>query len=133
MSHRSHACIQIPENGNVVFAGVYYTAFRYGATLAMLRFAFGLGLDHSCRQTMKAAKAMRAYREKSGERYVNRKVTTDCFLHQELLPVTNYLSDVETIKKMGVRVFRPLEKGLYIKSGFTHRRQKFWRRSSAVS
>src|SRR5262249_43926965 len=35
------------------FAGVYYT---HGATLAMLRFAFGLGLglDHSFRQAMKA-------------------------------------------------------------------------------
>jgi pimeloyl-ACP methyl ester carboxylesterase len=88
------------------FAGVYYTAFRYGATLAMLRFAFGLGLlDHSFRQTMKAHKAMRGYREKSGNHYLNRKITTDFFLHQELLPVTNYLADVETIKKNGVRVF----------------------------
>ena len=87
------------------FAGVYYTAFRHGATLAMLRFAFGLGLDHSFRQAMKAHKAMRGYREKSGNHYINRKVTTDFFLHQELLPVTNYLSDIETIKKNRVRVF----------------------------
>src|SRR5262249_32205027 len=60
------------------FAGVYYTAFRYGATLAMLRFPFGLGLglDHSFRQAMKAHKAMRGYREKSGNHYLNRKVTT---------------------------------------------------------
>jgi len=62
------------------FARVYYTAFRYGATLAMLRFAFGLGLDHSFRQAMKAHKAMRGYREKSGNHYLNRKVTTDFFL-----------------------------------------------------
>jgi pimeloyl-ACP methyl ester carboxylesterase len=89
------------------FARVYYTAFRYGATLAMLRFASGIGLlDHSFRQTMKAHKAMRGYREKSGERYLSRKVTTDFFfLRQELLPVTNYLPDIETIKKNRVRVF----------------------------
>jgi pimeloyl-ACP methyl ester carboxylesterase len=88
------------------FAGIYYTAFRYGATMAMLRFAFGLGLlDHSVRQTMKAHKAMRGYREKSGNRYLNRKITIDFFLQQELLPVTNYLLDIETIKKNGVRVF----------------------------
>jgi pimeloyl-ACP methyl ester carboxylesterase len=98
------------------FAGVYYTAFRYGATLAMLRFAFGLGLlDHSFRQTRKAHKAMRRYRERSGNHYLNRKVTIDFFLRQELLPVTNYLSDIETIKKNRVRVFmaagkRSLEK-----------------------
>jgi pimeloyl-ACP methyl ester carboxylesterase len=87
------------------FAGVYYTAFRYGATLAMLRFALGLGLDHSFRQAIKAAKAMRRYRKKSGNHYLNRKVTTDFFLQQELLPVTNYLSDVETIQRNRVKVF----------------------------
>jgi hypothetical protein len=87
------------------FAAVYYMAFRYGATLAMLRFAFGLGLDHSFRQAIKAAKAMRRYREKRGDHYLNRKVTTDFFLRQELLPVTNYLSDTETIKKNRVRIF----------------------------
>jgi hypothetical protein len=81
----------------------------------MLRFAFGLGLDHSFRQAIKAHKAMRRYREKSGNHYLNRKVTIDFFLHQELLPVTNYLSDIETIKKNRVRVFmaagkRSLEK-----------------------
>jgi hypothetical protein len=116
MSHRSHVFIQIPENGNVFFAGVYYTAFQYGATLAMLRFAFRLGLlDHSFRQAIKAQKAMRRYREKSGNHYLNRKVTIDFFLRQELLPVTNYLPDIETIKKNRVRVFmtagkRSLEK-----------------------
>jgi pimeloyl-ACP methyl ester carboxylesterase len=88
------------------FAGVYHTAFRYGTTLAMLRFAFGLGLlDHSVRQAMKAHKAMRGYREKSGNHYLSRKMTIDFFLQQELLPITNYLADVETIKKNGVRVF----------------------------
>ena len=101
MSHRSDT-----GKWQRFFAGTYHTAFRYGATLAMLRFAFGLGLlDHSFRQTMKAHKAMRGYREKSGNRYLNRKITIDFFLHQELLPVTNYLLDIETIKKNGVRVF----------------------------
>jgi hypothetical protein len=82
----------------------------------MLRFAFRLGLlDHSFRQAIKAQKAMRRYREKSGNHYLNRKVTIDFFLGQELLPVTNYLPDIETIKKNRVRVFmtagkRSLEK-----------------------
>jgi pimeloyl-ACP methyl ester carboxylesterase len=87
------------------FAGIYDTAFRYGATLAMLRFAFGLGFDYSFQQAMKAAKAVRAFREKSGNHYLNRKITIDFFLQQELLPVTNYLLAIETIKKNGVRVF----------------------------
>jgi hypothetical protein len=88
-----------------LFAGVYYTAFRYGAALAMFRFAFGLGLDRSFRKAIKAAKAMRRYREESGNQYFNWRVTTDFFLRQELLPVTNYLSDIEAIKRNRVRVF----------------------------
>ena len=100
------------------------------ATLTMLRFAFGLRLlDHSFRQAMKAHKAMRRYREKSGNHYLSRKMTIDFFLQQELLPITNYLADIETIKKNRVRVFMALGKDLYVRGDFTHRRHKFWRRA----
>src|SRR5262249_9728072 len=104
-------------------------------TLAMLRFAFGLGLglDHSFRQAMKAHKAMRGYREKSGNHYLNRKVTTDFFLHQELCPSQTTCRISRPSRKTGSRYLWPLERGLCIKSGFTHRRQKFWRGNSAVS
>jgi pimeloyl-ACP methyl ester carboxylesterase len=90
-----------------LFAGVYCSAFRFGTTLAMLRFAFGIGIDFSL---MRAARAMKAYRENSGERYLNQKVVTDFFLKQELLPVTNYLPDIEIIKKNRVRVFMAVGK-----------------------
>jgi pimeloyl-ACP methyl ester carboxylesterase len=93
-----------------LFAAVYCTAFRFGTTLAMLRFAFGIGIDSSFRQTTRAARAMKAYREKSGECYLSQKVTTDFFLKQELLPVTNYLPDIEIIKKNRVRVFMAVGK-----------------------
>jgi pimeloyl-ACP methyl ester carboxylesterase len=88
------------------FAGVYFTAFRFGTTLAMLRFAFGIGLffDFSFRQAIKAARTARKAREKSQEHFLDQKVVIDFFLKQELLPVTNYLPDVEMIKKNGVKV-----------------------------
>ena len=88
------------------FAGVYLMAFRFGATLAMLRFAFGIGVffDFSFRQAIKAARTARKAREKSQEQYLDQKVVIDFFLKQELLPVTNYLPDVELIKKNGVKV-----------------------------
>jgi pimeloyl-ACP methyl ester carboxylesterase len=89
------------------FAGVYFTAFRFGATLAMLRFAFGIRffLDFSFREALKAARTARKAREKSQEHFLDQKVVTDFFLKQELLPVTNYLPDVEMIKKNEVKVY----------------------------
>ena len=96
----------MPENGQRFFAGVYFTAFRFGATLTMLRFAFGIGLffDFSFRQAIKAVRTARKAREKNQERYLDQKVVTDFFLKQELLPVTNYLPDLEMIKENGVKV-----------------------------
>jgi hypothetical protein len=45
------------------------------------------------------------HREQSRERYISSKDAADYLVKQELLPVTNYLPDVEMIKKNGVRVF----------------------------
>lgn len=87
-----------------LFAGVYCTAFRFGTTLAMLRFAFGIGLDFSFRQAFKAARTARKTREESQEHFLDQKVVADFFVKQELLPVTNYLPDVEMIKKNRVKV-----------------------------
>jgi hypothetical protein len=61
-------------------------------------------LDFSFRQALKATRAARKAREKSQEHFLDQKVATDFFLKQELLPVTNYLPDVEMIKKNGVKV-----------------------------
>jgi pimeloyl-ACP methyl ester carboxylesterase len=87
------------------FAGVYSTAFQFGAIPAMVRFAFGIGIYFSFRQMFKAARAVKKARAKSLECYLDQRVVTDFFLKQELLPVTNYLPDVELIKKNNVRVF----------------------------
>jgi pimeloyl-ACP methyl ester carboxylesterase len=87
------------------FAAVYRTAFQFGTIPAMVRFAFGIGIDFSFSQAFRAARAAKKAREKSHERYLGQRIVTDFFLKQELLPVTNYLPDVELIKKNHVRVF----------------------------
>jgi pimeloyl-ACP methyl ester carboxylesterase len=46
---------QDAERWQRFFAAVYSTAFRLGANVAMLRSAFGLGIDVSFRQAAKAA------------------------------------------------------------------------------
>jgi pimeloyl-ACP methyl ester carboxylesterase len=88
-----------------LFARVYCTAFRLGGTLAMLRFALGIGLDYSFHGALVAARAARQARRMSGERYLPRSVVTDHFLRYELLTITNYLPDVGAIRRNKVRVY----------------------------
>jgi pimeloyl-ACP methyl ester carboxylesterase len=94
------------------FAGVYYTAFRCGAALAMLRFAFGLGLDRSFRKAIKAAKAMRRYREESGNQYFNRRVTTDFFYAKSSCPSQTTYRISRPLRKTGLEYLWALERGL---------------------
>jgi pimeloyl-ACP methyl ester carboxylesterase len=84
------------------FASCYVTAFRFGSSLAALRFI--LGVEVPVRQLIKATRDVNIHREQSSERYISPKDAADVLVKQELLPVTNYLPDVERIKKNGVRV-----------------------------
>lgn len=76
------------------FAGVYRMAFRYGATIAMLRFVVGIGLTRAA-FTARAPKNAQAPGEMSPE----------FFVKHELIPFTMYKPDVERIKQNGVKVF----------------------------
>src|SRR6266508_1037780 len=49
-------------------------------------------------------------REQSSEPYIGAKDAADFLVKQELLPVTNYLPDVERIKQNGVRVYMAVGK-----------------------
>jgi pimeloyl-ACP methyl ester carboxylesterase len=86
------------------FKNVCRTGQRFGPTLAMMRFSFGIGVDFSFAGAFKAARAMRKYRQESGLHYIDRKVLMDYFVFRELLPVTSYQPDIETIQKNAVRV-----------------------------
>jgi len=85
------------------FAKIYVTAFLFGSSLAALRFMLGVQLP--VRQLIKDTKDVNIHRKKSSERYIRSKDATDFLVKQELLPVTNYLPDVETIKKNEVKVY----------------------------
>jgi pimeloyl-ACP methyl ester carboxylesterase len=84
------------------YASVYLTAFQFGGSLAGLRFLFGTGLP--VRQMIKASRDTRG-QIKSQEPRISPQVSSNFLIKQELLPVTNYLPDIETIKKNGVRMF----------------------------
>lgn len=85
------------------FASVNLTAFQFGASIAALRFALGVGLP--LQASINGSKALKLHIKKYHEVRISDKDTTDVLIKQELLPVTNYSPDIETIKKNGVRVF----------------------------
>jgi len=89
------------------FASCYLTAFRFGTSLAVLRFMFGIEVPvrQLIKAQTKATKYTKSHREQADEPRISSKDAVDVLVKQELLPVTNYLPDVEMIKKNGVRVF----------------------------
>jgi len=88
------------------FRSVYNTAFRFGNIAAMLRFSFGIAVpfDYSFGKAVMAVRAARKARALSREPYRDQKETIEFFLKQEMIPVTNYEPDIETIKGNGVKV-----------------------------
>jgi pimeloyl-ACP methyl ester carboxylesterase len=85
------------------FARVYMTAFRFGASVAALQFIFGIKVP--VLQLIKASKEVNIHRKQSSERYLSDKDASDVLMKLELLPVTNYLPDVQRIKQNSTRVF----------------------------
>ncbi len=57
------------------------------------------------RQLIKATRDVNIHRDQSSEPYISSKDAAEVLTKLELLPVTNYLPDVERIKQNGVRVF----------------------------
>lgn len=89
------------------FASSYLTTFRFGAYAAATQFMLGVRIP-----MFKIARAQkwsneytRSRREQSGEQRLDVKVGVEFLMKGELLPVTNYLPDIEQIKRQGVRVF----------------------------
>jgi pimeloyl-ACP methyl ester carboxylesterase len=85
------------------FASVNLTAFQFGASIAALRFALGVGLP--LQASINGSKDLKLHIEKHNEVRISDSDTTNVLIKQELLPVTNYSPDIETIKKNGVKVF----------------------------
>lgn len=85
------------------FASVYLTAFQLGSGMGALRFALGVGLP--LQASINGSKELNLHIEKHNEVRISNSDTSDVLIKQELLPVTNYEPDIETIKKNGVKVF----------------------------
>jgi pimeloyl-ACP methyl ester carboxylesterase len=88
-----------PETWQRFFTHVYDTAVRFGATLAMLKFAFGIGIGFTFLGAFKAVRAARKEKITHHVQYLDQKQVTDFIIKQEMVPVTNYEPDVEAIKK----------------------------------
>lgn len=84
------------------YAAVYRTAYGLGASLAAVRFLLGTGFP--VRKMLKDARAGRSQTANDTEPRIPPKVAADVLMKVELLPVTNYLPDVETIKRNGACV-----------------------------
>lgn len=89
------------------FAGVYLTSFHFGSYVAATQFMLGVQIPmlKLARAQSRSNEYTRSRREQSGERRISTKVGLGVLIRLELLPVTNYLPDVEMIKKNGVRMF----------------------------
>lgn len=85
------------------FAGVYATAFRWGSSLAALQFM--LGIQMPVGQLIGAAKGPNLHREQTPEPYISNKDAAEILVKHELLPVTNYLPDVDQIQRNRVKVY----------------------------
>lgn len=96
-----------PKKWQRSFAGIYWMAFHLGSSLAGLRFLFGIEVParRFIKARTKATTYAKRFRVERDERRISSKDTREFFLTHELLPVTNYLPDVEMIKKSRVKVF----------------------------
>lgn len=89
------------------FASVYATGYCFGSYLAAVQFILGtqLPVRKLTNAQVKAMQYAKGRQQQSGEHRISNKVSIDVLVKLELLPVTNYLPDVELIKKNEVRVF----------------------------
>ncbi len=85
------------------FAGIYLTAYRYGSSMAALQFTAGVNLP--VKKLINASKGINLHQKESSEKYMSPQEASEVLVKLELLPVTNYLPDIERIKQNGTRVF----------------------------
>ena len=102
-NHQRHAYILGPENGSVslrVFTGRPSGLARLWPCSVF--FGVGLPIRQMIASSSRISKTARGNRPDLGPRP---EETSEFFIKQELLPVTNYMPDIALIKKNGVKVF----------------------------
>lgn len=63
-----------------------------------------LGTQLPVRELITATRAVNAHRKESVEPYIDNRVTAEVLTRWELLPITNYLPDVEALKHSTARL-----------------------------
>jgi pimeloyl-ACP methyl ester carboxylesterase len=94
-------------------AGLYQMSFRFGANIAMIRFALALGIP------------WRAFRSVPEDFATRNGKNHEFFLKHEMLPFSNYKPDVATIKRNGVKLFMAA-------GNMTLDKQKFYGRTAPI-
>lgn len=84
------------------YADVYQTAQHWGSSLAAMQFLLGTGLP--VRALLRDAQAGRKHTANDKEPRISPAMSSDVLMKHELLPVTNYVPDLEEIKRNGVRL-----------------------------
>ncbi|MCC3372726.1 alpha/beta fold hydrolase [Cohnella sp. REN36] len=95
------------------FADLYRTAYKYGTTVANLKFSLSLSIP------------LRAYSSIPGDFSKRSSQNQQFFMKQEMLPFSGYQPDVETIKRNGVKVFMAAGK-------MTLDKKKYYGRTAAI-
>jgi len=78
---------------------------RFGSTLAILKFSFGIGVDMPLMATVRAIRAARKAEAESAEPRLDRRRLTDFFLRREMLAVTNFMPDLKALTAIRNKVY----------------------------
>ena len=92
------------------YKNIYTTSLRYGSALALLKLSIGIGLPLFNRKITRAFIAAMKHRKTSAEKRLKSGDVLDFFIKQELLPVTNYLPDIDRIKKNRIKIIMAMGK-----------------------
>jgi pimeloyl-ACP methyl ester carboxylesterase len=87
------------------FQSVRAVRRRFGSRSAILKFALGIGVDVSFMAAFRAFRAARKAQAESPQPYLDRRKVLDFFLGQEMLPVTNYMPDLNALRRIKDKVF----------------------------
>jgi len=83
------------------FANVYATGFSLGTSIAAMQFMLGAQLPMGA--LIKATGPTNAHRKQCKEPYLSDQTATEVLVKMELVPVTNYMPDIERMKQNGTK------------------------------
>ncbi len=108
VAHEAPITRMLPDAGKwqSFFARCYYLSMKYSSKLGATKFFFGIKANAKAliKAQMKAIAYAKEKHDWDNQKKIDSKLGTDFLMKQELLPVTNYLPDVEKLKINGVNI-----------------------------